>query len=91
MVYTNDFDGGLIWMCDRLVEWFRLKPLKKMIARMISKASTNQTNNQSTNSTNQPIKLTIDQLRPTNQVIENDGLARPATLAKAKTNWEAID
>ena len=24
-------------------------------------------------------------------MIENNGLARPAILAKAKTNWEAID
>ena len=62
-----------------------------MIARTILKASTNQTNDQPTNWTNQWIKPTIDQSRPTDRVIENNGLARPATLAKTETNWEAID
>ena len=62
-----------------------------MITRTILKASANQTNHWPTNQTNQPIKPTIDQSRPTNQVIENEGLRRPATLAKAETYWEAID
>ena len=62
-----------------------------MIARTISKASTNQNNDRPTDQTNQPIEQTIDRSRPTDQVIENDGLARPATLAKAKINREAID
>ena len=82
---------GPMWMRDRSGEWFRLKPPRRMIARTISKASTNQTNDQPTNWTNQSIKPTIDQLRPIDQVIENNGLASPATLAIAETNREAID
>ena len=78
--------GSPMWICDCLGEWFRLESLRRMIAKTISNVLTNQANDQPTNWTNQPIKPTIDQLRPTNQVIENDGLARPATLAKAKTN-----
>ena len=75
-----------IWMRNCLGEWLCLEPLERMIARIISKASTNQINNQLTNQTNQPIKPIIDQSRPTEQVIENDGSARPTTLAKAETN-----
>ena len=50
--------------------------------------SINKSNQQSTN---QPIKPTINQSRSTNQVVENNGLVKSATLAKAKTNQEAID
>ena len=57
-----------------------------MIVRTISKALRNQTNNWLTDQTNQLIEPTIDQLRPTNQLIKNDGSKKPATLAKAETN-----
>ena len=72
----------LMWMRDCSGEWFRLEPLRKMIARMISKASTHWTNNWPTNQTNQLIKLTIDQL--INQVIKNDGFARPRDFSKSQ-------
>ena len=55
------------------------------------KALINQTNNQSTNQTNQAIQPTIEQSRPIDQGIENNGSARLVTLAEAKTNQEAID
>ena len=90
-ICAGDPGGSPIWMRDYSREWFRLEPLKRMIARMILKASTHWTNNRPTDQTNQPIKPMIDRLRPTDQVIKNNGLARPATLAKAKTNWEALD
>ena len=80
---VGNLDGGPILMRDCLEEWFCLEPLRRKIAKMISKASTNRTN--------QPIKLTIDWSIPTDQVIKNDSLARPATLAKAETNQEAIN
>ena len=76
--------GGLMWMRDRSGEWFCLEPLRRMIARTISKASTNRTNNWPANQTNQPIKATINQLRPTNRVTENDGLARPGNFGKSR-------
>ena len=83
--------GGPIWMRDCLRKWFCLELLRKMIARTISKASTNQTNNQPTNQINQPIEPIIDRSRSTNQVIKNTSSARPAILTKAKTNQKAID
>ena len=48
LMCTGDLGGGLIWMRDHSREWFRLKPLRKMIARTISKASIIQSNQQST-------------------------------------------
>ena len=42
---VGNLGGGPMWMRDCLGKEFRLKSLRKMIARMISKASTNQTNN----------------------------------------------
>ena len=88
---ASDPGGSLMWMRDCLGEWFRLKPLKRIITKTISKVLTNQTNNWPTDWSNQLIKPTINQSRQTDQVIENDNLARPATLAKAKTNQKAID
>ena len=90
-ICADDPDGGPLWMCNYSREWFRLEPLKRMIIRTILKALTNQINKQPINQINQPIEPTIDRSRLTNQIIENDGLARPATLAKAETNQNAID
>ena len=93
--WSHNMCRSSLWRSDvdtwSFNEWFCLEPLGKMIAKRISKASTNETKDRPIDWTNKPIKPTIDWLRPTNWVIENDGLARPATLAKAKTNWEAID
>ena len=41
---AGDLDGGPMWMRDCLGERFRLEPLWRMIARTISKASSNQIN-----------------------------------------------
>ena len=83
--------GGPMWMRDCSGEWLRLEPLRRIIARTISKALTNQTNNRPINWTNQLIKPTIDQSRPTNQVIENNGSARPGDFCKSRnqsrSNW----
>ena len=46
---TNNPGGNLMYMRDCSREWFCLELLKKMIARMISKASTNQTHDWPTN------------------------------------------
>ena len=82
---------GPMWMRNWSGEWFRYEPLRRMIARTLLKTLTNRTNDWPINQTNQPIKLSIHQLRLIDWIIKNDGLARPLTLAKAKTNWEAID
>ena len=49
---TGNPGGGPMWMRDCLGEWFRLELLRRMIARTISKTSTNQTNDQPTDWTN---------------------------------------
>ena len=88
---ASDPGEGPIWMHDCLGKWFRLKPLKRMIARTIWKVSTNQTNDWPTNQTNQPIKPTINRSRPTNQVIKNNGLTKPSNFGKnpnqSRSNW----
>ena len=80
-----------MWMRDCSGEWFHLELLRRMIARTISKVSTNWTEDWPTDQTNQQIKPTIYWLRPTDQVIENDGLARPDDFGKTqnqlKNNW----
>ena len=72
---------GPMWMHDCLEEWFRLEPSKRIIAKTISKALTNQTNNWLTNQTNQQIKPIIDQLRPIDWLMKNNCLVKPKVIA----------
>ena len=55
-MYVGDPSGSPMWMRDYSRKWFRLEPLKRMIARTILKALSNQTNDW-------PIKT----YRPSNQ------------------------
>ena len=85
--------GGLMWMRNCLEEWFCLELLRRIIARMISKASTNRTSNWpiETNQLSDQEQLLGKAKSDCKQITKNNCLARLANLAKAKTNWEAID
>ena len=46
VICASDLGGGSMWMRDRSGEWFCLEPLRRMIAKTISKASFDRTNDQ---------------------------------------------